>query len=84
MPSHLKRFWIVPKGAPQTRGFGVTCFSLEDGFRLLAGAGYELPEDRTELEITPDVQPSDLDTKHIHCGPAVVRGVWYPFTRVGV
>lgn len=83
MPDSLKRFWIVPKGALQTQGFGVTGFSLEDAFRLLAAAGYDLPADRSQLDIKPDVQPQDLDTKHIHCGPAVVRGVWYPFTKVG-
>jgi hypothetical protein len=86
MSESLRSFWIVPRGAVQTRGFGVTAFSEDDALRLLRDAGHELPQDTDSLQITAGIRPVDLDAKHItpNCGPAVVRGVWYPFTRVGV
>ena len=86
MTDPLTSFWIIPRGAVQTRGFGVTAFSEEDALRLLREAGHQLPEDRGRVQITLGVRPVDLDARHItpNCGPAVVRGVWFPFTRVGV
>ena len=85
MSEPLTSFWIVPRGAVQTRGFGATAFSADDALQLVRDAGHELPADRDSIEITSGVRPADLDAKHIapNCGPAVVRGVWYPFTRVG-
>ena len=81
--SALIPFWIQP---PKEHGFGVTAFSLGDAFRVLEEAGYSLPEDRSTLRVTERVRISDLDQSHIvpNIGPIVVRGVWYPFTKVGV
>jgi hypothetical protein len=85
MSEPLTSFWIVRRGAAQTQGFGVTGFSVDDALQLVRGAGHELPVDRDSMDITPGVRPVDLDAKHVvpNCGPAVVRGVWYPFTRLG-
>jgi hypothetical protein len=84
MSEPLTTFWILPHGAVQSRGFGVTAFSIDDAFRLLREAGYDVPH-KSSVEITSGVRPADLDPKHIspNCGPAILRGVWYPFGRVG-
>jgi hypothetical protein len=84
MSEPLTTFWILPHGAVQSRGFGVTAFSEGDAFRLLREAGYDVP-DKSTFEITSGVRPEDLDPNHIslNCGPAVFRGVWYPFRGVG-
>jgi hypothetical protein len=84
MSEPLTSFWILPHDAVESRGFGVTAFSVDDAFRLLREAGCDIP-DRDSVDIAPSVQPTDLDPKHItpNCGPAVLRGVWYPFARVG-
>ena len=83
MSELLTTFWILPHGAVQTRGFGVTAFSVGDAFRLLREAGYDVP-DKSSVEITPGIRPVDLDPKHItpNCGPAIFRGVWYPFSSL--
>jgi hypothetical protein len=84
--SVLTPFWIVPPSKYGPLGFGVTAFSLADALRLIEDAGYELPDDRTTLHVTADIRTSDLDQSHIvpNMGPIVVRGMWYPFTRLGV
>jgi hypothetical protein len=86
MTDSLTSFWIVPRGAPLAGGFGVTAFSEEDALRLIHAAGYQLPADTSDLEIRSGVRPEDIDAKHIspNAGPTVVRGIWYPLTRVGV
>ncbi len=86
MSEALTSFWIAARGAAETKRFGVTGFSADDALQLLRDAGYELPADRESIEITPGVGPVDLDAKHIapNCGPAIVRGIWYPFSRAGV
>ena len=81
--SALIPFWIEPPGV---HGFGVTAFSLSDALRILEDAGHSLPQDRSTLRVTERVRISDLDQSHIvpNIGPLVVRGIWYPFTKVGV
>ena len=86
MSEPLTSFWIIPRGAPLGAGYGVTAFSEPDALRLIREAGYGLPADSSELEIRPGVGPDDVDPTHItpNAGPSVVRGVWYPFVKVGV
>ncbi len=85
--SPLIAFWIVPPGE---RGpfyaFGVTAFSLNDAFRIIEDAGYALPEDKSTLHVKDGITISDLDQSHIapNIGPLIVRGLWYPFTKVGM
>lgn len=80
--STLIPYWIK---SPSDQ-FGVTAFSLTDALRILEDAGYSLPQDRTTLRVTERVRISDLDQSHIvpNIGPMVVRGIWYPFMKVGV
>jgi hypothetical protein len=84
--SRLRSFWIVPPDPYGPLGFGVTAFSVDDAFRILRDVGYRLPEDTAEVRIVEDVRVSDLDALHVvpNMGPIVVRGIWYPFSRVGV
>ena len=63
----------------------MTAFSLEDALSIVEKLGYRLPEDRRSLTVTEDVRVEALDP-HVrrHMGPTAVRGVWYPFSILGV
>lgn len=84
--SPLISFWIVPPEKHGPLGFGVTAFSLGDAFQIVQHAGFKLPEDRSTLQIREGVRVADLDEPHVikNMGPIVVRGLWYPFRKVGV
>jgi hypothetical protein len=84
--SPLISFWIVPPDKHGPLGFGVTAFSLNDAFQIIQDAGFRLPEDRNTLQIKEGIKVSDLDHRHVvmNMGPIVVRGMWYPFLKVGV
>lgn len=86
MDQPLAAFWIVPPEPQGPLGYGVTAFSLADALAILCGFGYPLPDDLSALRITEGVRVADLDQSHIvpNMGPIVVRGLWYPFFRVGV
>ena len=68
-------------------GFGVTSRSLKNALLIIRAAGYGayLPDDIGSLRITENVRVADLEHPHVreHMGPIVVRGLWYPFVRVG-
>ncbi len=51
----------------------------------LPNYGAYLPEDIASLEIAEGVCFDDLEPRYVreHIGPMVVRGIWYPFVRVG-
>jgi hypothetical protein len=80
----LTPFWIVAPSKPL--GFGVTAFSLVDALHIIEDAGYDLPKDRSILRITEGIRVDDLDEHHIvpNMGPIVVRGMWFPFSKVGI
>ena len=84
--SILIPFWIVPPSKHGPLGFGVTAYSLADALHIIESAGYSLPEDRSTLRVTEKIRVSDLDEPHVvrNMGAIVVRGIWYPFTKVGV
>jgi hypothetical protein len=84
--STLTPFWIVPPSEHSPLPFGVTAFSLADALRMIEDAGYELPQDRSALRVTEGIRFDDLDEHHVvpNMGPIVVRGMFYPFTKVGV
>jgi hypothetical protein len=84
--STLTAFWIdgpEPRGAI---GYGVTAFSVTDAFEIVERAGYHLPDDKSTLCVRVDVKPADIGQDHVrrHMEPIVVRGLWYPFIRIGV
>jgi hypothetical protein len=82
----LIAFWIVPPSKHGPLGFGVTAFSLADALRIIESFGYVLPEDRSTLRVIEGVNVSDLKSQQVvlNMGPIVVRGIWYPFSKVGV
>jgi len=83
----LTAFWIVPPGRNGPLGFGVTAHSLDDALSIIRRAGYGdyLSEGVGSLRITEGVTVADLEHSYVrqHMGPIVVRGLWYPFVRVG-
>ena len=90
MNSHepLVSFWIQPpsEGPFPSHGYGVTAFSSNDALQILREFGIKLPEDISRFKITEGVRVSDLDQNHVlpNIGPMVVRGVWYPFQKIGI
>jgi hypothetical protein len=86
MKPDLTTFWIVPPDRHGPLGYGVTAFSLADAFEIIQSFGYELPDDHSTLRITTGIRVADLEDSYVinHMGPIVVRGLWYPFTRVGM
>jgi hypothetical protein len=76
----LFTYWITRAGVGHP--IGVSADSFEDALSIVRRAGYELPDSYTVID---NVRPADLDPKHVlpNSGPLVVRGVWYPLTRIG-
>jgi hypothetical protein len=81
----LVPFWIaVPQWTHAPIGYGVTAHSLEDAIAIILGRGYCLPDDQEGLQIKRDVRYEKLpEYVQQHMGPIVVRGMWYPFYRLG-
>lgn len=83
----LTAFGFVPPSSHGPLGFGVTAHSLDDALAVIrrAGFGDYLPEDVGSLRIAEGVGVAELEHPHVreHMGPIVVRGLWYPFVRVG-
>jgi hypothetical protein len=84
--SPLTAYWIQSPDLAMPFGYGVTAFSRSDAFELIRSYGLRLPDDVSQLRVTENVRVSDLDADHVvpNIGPIVVRGVWFPFTKVGV
>jgi hypothetical protein len=84
----LTAFWIVPPGRHGPIGFGVTAHDIDDALRIIRLFGYAdyLPDDLGSLKITQGVRYFDLEENHVrkNMGPIVVRGLWYPFVRLGM
>ena len=78
-------FWIrIPNWSHAPIGYGVTAYSLEDALALITGRGYRLPDVSDDLQVKEDIRYEEL-TAYVqqHMGPIVVRGMWYPFNRLG-
>jgi len=84
----LTSFWIVPPVRHGPLGFGVTAYDIDDAISIIRSLGYAeyLPSDLGSLEITVGVRYVDLEENHVrtNMGPIVMRGMWYPFVRVGL
>ena len=84
----LTAFWIVPPGRSGPLGFGVTAYDIDDALGIIQSLGYAdyLPSDNASLKITEGVRYADLEENHVrtNMGPIVVRGMWFPFVRVGL
>jgi hypothetical protein len=80
-------YWITnPLDPNGPLGFGVTAHDVQDAVKIIRNAGYTLPKDLSVLNIKENVHPQDIGDDHVvrQMGPIVVRGIWYPFSRVGV
>lgn len=84
--SILTAFWIEGPDQSGPLGYGVTAFSLTDAFEIVARAGYQLPDDKSTVRFRADIKVADLEHRFVreHMGPIVVRGLWYPFSDVGL
>ena len=84
----LTAYWIVPPGRNGPLGFGVTAYDVDDALGIIRSLGYgaRLPADLGDLHIIEGIKYADLEKKHVrtNMGPIVVRGMWYPFLRVGL
>jgi len=83
----LTAYWIEPASPHGPLGIGVTAWSIDDALRIAQRMGYgkHLPEDPTQVRFVADLQVLTLAPYvRRHMGPAVVRGLWYPFTTVGL
>jgi hypothetical protein len=78
MPGHdlLSPYWIEATSG-SLKGFGVTAYSADDAFQLLADAN--LPMDSGPPKIR-EVGFDELDNNHVVPNMGVIsrRGVWYP------
>jgi hypothetical protein len=65
----------------------VTAYDIDDALGIIRSLGYaeHLPADLHSLKVTSGVQHADLEENHVRAnmGPIVVRGMWYPFVRIG-
>ncbi len=82
----VQAFWIeIPGVSHCPLGYGVTAWTLEDAFSIILGRGYSLPSDPMKMRIRENIRFEEL-SEYVkdHMGPIVVRGMWYPFYRLGV
>jgi hypothetical protein len=81
--STLIPFWITAHRRGGPLGFGVTGHSLADAREILAAFGCEVP---VESDVIAHVRYDHLDPRHVTptSGPMVVRGLWYPFIKLGL
>jgi len=84
--SSLIPFWNHRTRQARPLGFGVTAFSLDDALRIIREFGYNLPDDISQLRITERVRVCRPrpESHRSEYGPIVVRGLWYPFVKIGV
>ncbi|MCB0069153.1 MAG: hypothetical protein KDD77_18450 [Caldilineaceae bacterium] len=83
----LTAYWIDSAAPNGPLGIGVTAWSPDDAFRIARGLGYRtwLAEDREPVGLIAEARVHALDPYVRRCmGPIVVRGVWYPFSILGV
>src|ERR1043165_3285561 len=57
----LKFYWMVLPGQTDPVRYGVTAFTLEDACRIIQTAGFQVPEDRSALQVQEQVDPNTLN-----------------------
>jgi len=84
--SSLIAFWIEGPDPRGPLGYGVTAFSSTDALEIVHRAGYRLPDDTSTLRVRAGIKPQEIEHQFVleRMGPIVVRGLWYPFTEVGL
>jgi hypothetical protein len=84
--SLLTAFWIEGPDSRGPIGFGVTAFSIEDAWKIIEDAGYTLPKEKNTIIYRTVKSVDEVPYRFVRerNGPIVVRGLWSPFSRVGV
>jgi hypothetical protein len=86
MPA-LESFWLsFPMDANLPFGFGITAYSEEDVYLLLAECGVdEWYSSARKIVVRVGVRIQDLDQRNVvpNIGPLQFRGVWYPCMNIG-
>jgi hypothetical protein len=82
----LTSYWIDSPDERGPLGYGVTAFSPEDAWTIIEDAGYTLPEEKRSLTLRRVRSVDDVAIRYVseHSGPIVMRGLWYPFNRLGI
>ena len=85
--SKLETYWITfPQDPHLPFGIGVTAYSEEDAFALVADQGVDKwYAAAKEIIVTSGVAYGDLDQSNVapNIGPMQLRGVWYPIANIG-
>jgi hypothetical protein len=82
----LKVYWLTfPEDPKLPFGVGITAYSHEDAFALLAGQNIDWHLRAKRIAIREGVTVHDLDQHHVvpNMGPMQFRGVWYPCSNIG-
>ena len=82
----LTSYWVTfPEDPHLPRGYGVTAWSLDDAYSLLAECGYDSVRRARRVAVQEGVTPHDVDARHVapNSGPHVIRGVWFPAMNIG-
>jgi hypothetical protein len=78
-------YWITTPDPNGPLGFGVTAHSPDDAISIISGCGYDVHSTSDACSVLAEVRFADLHPYvQARSGPIVVRGLWYPFSRVGV
>ena len=88
--AELETYWVTWPGSVENRGLmgiGVTAYSREDAFALIAQFGVISPAqlEDADVHVREGVTVADLDQNHVvpGIGPLQFRGVWYPCMNIG-
>ena len=84
---HLSRYWITfPNDPSFPIGLGVTAYTPEDAFALLAERGYDFHVRAQRVEIREIQSLDDIEYEHVASvsGPLNFRGIWYPCSNIGI
>jgi hypothetical protein len=90
----LKPYWIampqrhIEAGqiilTPDPIGFGVTAFSLPDAIDIMTDFGIKLPDNLDRVSVSENVEFETLPSYvKKNMGPMIVRGLWFPFFKLG-
>ena len=83
----LTAYWIsIPDEPGFSFGFGVTAFTVEDAFNLLAerGCDFHVCASRADVCEIQDVAAIEYEHIRVNMGLILFRRSWYPCFNVGI
>ena len=84
---HLSHYWITfPNDPSFPIGQGVTAYTPEDAFAILAERGYDFHIRAQRVEIREINSFDDIEKVDVArvSGPLSFRGIWYPCLNSGI